>query len=367
MFRPGFKIALTATALGIYVSSVCALPPQSTSSSVAEPHAKNQASAADTVILPPEEHTDKALNQETISHLQSALKNAGLNSLRSLALVDGTIDEDGCEEAPITASRSYSIHHTSHTASTQYSLAVQALADQLQAHGFTVTVLHRSDLMDADNAEQARLAASKGGGYSAQFGNSKARLFPSNEERSLCLHIVTPGSPEAAARWKVKHPALQRQMAALHQDAILVVEQDSVDNRGASWNIMDEELSSSGDGVNKPRSSAKVEATLVLKDGTVPWSGEAIAEGALRPPLDQEAVSKLKTFMEAKLTEWKKEQEAHPDEDPTANDKSGFDAIASGKLEEAPDGSTLGPSEWATVRAATQRLYEQFAPGLVAP
>jgi hypothetical protein len=72
------------------------------------------------------------------------------------------------------------------------------------------------------------------------------------------------------------------------------------------------------------------------------------------------------TALQAKMVAY---QKAHPDaeEMPAGTDAKEGGAIMSGKLEDAPPGTTLGPSLEATRKGVAEILYAQLGPALGAP
>ncbi len=128
-------------------------------------------------------------------------------------------------------------------------------------------------------------------------------------------------------------------------------------------------LSSTGQDLDPASSSAYIAATLALKDGSVPWSGDATAEGALRPAVAEAAQMKLKAFFITELRKMATYRQVHPDvDDPSpALDEGVFNAVAAGDLQAAPAGSTLRPSTAATIQAAAARLVDQLRPWLTQP
>ena len=312
----------------------------------AEREAKNQASAAQTVILPASDDAGR-------TDRSSLTRSLGGARLTRIAIVDASVDPDGCMAAPLAA-------RYPGPASRDRSAALEVIAAALRDRGVTVDILAGADVQATDTAAQARLKQLKGS-YSLSFGDGAGRWFATRAEMVACAQV----DPDDDRRRR-PHAALAATLAALHQDVVLAVGDGEASSKGPSWNIIEGELSSSGKSLDSGTSSAKVAATLVFEDGSVPWSGEASAQGALRSPLDEQAVAGLKAYMEGEMRKMEAYREAHPGADgpPPEIDAHVFDAIASGDLEQAPVGSTLGPSASATLQAAIDRLLGQLRPVL---
>ncbi len=309
--------------------------------------AKNQATAAQTVILPANDDAGGTARP-------SLARSIGDGRLTHVAIVDASVDPDGCMTAPLSA-------RYPEPASGQRTAALEAIATTLRDRGVTVDLVAGGDLQAIDAAGQARLKGLKGS-YRLSFGDGAGRWFATRVEMVACAQV----DADEDQHRRRPHAALAAMLAALHQDVVLAIGESEASSKGPSWNIIEGELSSSGKSLDSGTSSAKVAAMLVLKDGSVPWSGEATAEGALRSPFDEQAVASLKAYMEGEMRKMEAYRVAHPDADgpPPGLDEHVFDAIASGDLEQAPIGSTLGPSAAVTLQAAVDRLLDQLWPVL---
>ena len=368
-----FAAALALISSGVPASGLQAAPATgSPPTTTKEPPAKNQASPADTIILPPPEDDSPAPQDgkdaeasapggrdlTSIKRIAAALETAGITGPPTIALVDALVDADGCQTAPLNATYVDQDTRSPYQAG-RHSISVDALAGFFRAHGFAVTILSGSEVAAADTLAQKRLAAKKGT-YQIQFGNSENRHFPTASDLLRCTKILSLSSPEAGSAWKVKHPAMLRQMTALRQNVVLAVAETDSESHGAKWNIMEQELSSTGNGLDKPRASAQLSAKLILRDGSIPWSGETSAESALRSPVEEAALRQLTTYLQAKI----RETTAQPDTPTSEGEDRAVDAIAAGDLAQAPEGTTLGPSLWKTKMATAERLYDQIGPAL---
>ena len=160
------------------------------------------------------------------------------------------------------------------------------------------------------------------------------------------------------------HAPLAAVLAALHQDVILALAASQSESKGADWNVIEGALSSSDNSLDAGTSQATVLATLVQKNGITLWSGEVHARGDLRPPLDRQSVVRLQTYMDGELRKMKAFRDAHPDaKEPVDHQyEQTFNSIASGNLEEAPEGTSIGPSARVTLQAAAERLVDQLRP-----
>lgn len=298
---------------------------------------KNQASATDTIILPPPSVDNDPPPPPPVT-LLPALRAAGVARLDRVAVIDADVDPDGCMAPPLAARHD--------------DLGVPVLADALREHGVAVTIVSSAAADTIDTTAQRRLAGVKGN-YSLAYDQGPRRWFATRAELVACAHV----DPEENSTRR-PHAALAAVLAGIHQDAVLAVTESSAESKGPRWNIIEGELSSDGRSLDEATSFATIAATLVLADGRVAWSGKADAQGALHPPLDAEAIARLRTFMEAFLRRMQTYREAHPgaDKPPPDLDEAAFNAVTSGDLAHAPAGTTLGPSASATLRAAANRL-----------
>ncbi len=348
--RPVWRISAACVVGGMVAFAASALP-----CSAAEPNARNQASVADTVILPSRDDNIDDERKSTVA-LSQVLRKSGLDRLDHLGIIDATVDADGCMAAPLSA-------RYPETGGNRHSLAVDALMDILRRRGVVVTLIPGNAVQAADAADQKRAQAVKGS-FSLSFGEGSGRWFATKAEMIACTAVDTDSDRENGKA----HAPLAAVLAALHQDIVLAVGESQAESKGATWNIIEGALGSSDNGLDAGHSSARITATLVMKDGSTPWSGETNAEGGLRPPLDAQAVAKLQTYLEDELRELAAYRAANPgtEEPPKILSHDIFDAIANGTLDEAPDGSTLGPSAHATLQAAAGRLVDQLQPVLPA-
>ncbi len=211
----------------------------------------------------------------------------------------------------------------------------------LRARGYTVTLLPGVKLNEDDKEEQERLSTMKNS-YSLKYsgGAGGERWFATSAERRRCLANDEIAAFGTGTAWKLPHPALAKRLSSLGQDAVLVVEKLTGESTGATINMF-----SSSNAL--PKSRATVQASLALRSGSIAWTGEGQAEGALRPPVEQAALQKLHSFVDKAPEVPKGMSEAEMEQ--------GFNATMEGDLEHAPTGSTLGPSLWATLVAATRR------------
>lgn len=315
----------------------------------AEPNARNQASIADTVILPPHDGNVED-ERSSAAFLLQALGKLGLKRLDHLGIVDAAVDADGCMAPPLVAQ-----------SPDGHSPALELLADMLRRRGVVVTVIPGNAVQSIDAADQKRVHALKGA-FNLSFSDGPGRWFATKAQMIACAK-VDPDDGRATGK---AHAPLAAMLAALHQDAVLAVGESEAQSKGATWNIIEGELSGSGKNLDAAQSSAKIAAMLVLKDGSTPWSGEANAEGSLRPPLDAQAVARLKAYMEDEMRKLEAYRTAHPgaDQPPDNITHGAFNAIASGDLDESPKGSTLGPSAYGTLQAAAGRLVDRLQPAL---
>ena len=306
-------------------------------------YARNQASAADTVILPATDDDGAG----AVASLEKALKTGGLQRLDHVGIVDAAVDADGCQGAPLSVREASPGHHSE---------GLEAVADALRRRGVMVTVISGQDVQAVDAAAQGRIRAAKGS-FHLTFDADAGRWLASKADLMAC-------NGGGRGRLGAPHPLLAAMLAALHQDVMLAVGESRSGSKGADWNVIEGALSSSGNSLDAGTSQATVAATLVLADGSIPWSGEAHARGALRPPLDRQSVARLQAYMEAELRRIEAYGAAHPGAkepvDPEA--EATFNSVASGNLEQAPEGATLGPSAGATLQAAAHRLVEQLRP-----
>ncbi len=311
----------------------------------AEPQARNQASTADTLILPAQ---DRDATNASDSKLAAQMhRKIGVERLASIALVDADVDPDGCMTAPLAAGS---------VGDNRRREGMEALAAALRRRGVVVTVLSSDAVRLVDQAEQRRVRAIRGSS-SLAFGEGEGRWFATKAELVACARV----DPDEPRHKSLSHPALAAELAALHQDVVLAVNDSKAESKGPSWNVIEGVLSSDGKSLDAGTSSAKVAATMVLKDGSVAWKGEGLAEGRLRPPLDAQAFGKLKAYMEGEFRMMAQYRTAHPASDRMPPiDEEAFDAIVSGDLDHAPAGSTLGPSVDATVQAAAERIVDQL-------
>ena len=315
----------------------------------AEPRARNQASAADTIILPAATG-DGAHDATSRASLLQAVKGVGLQRLDHVAIIDASVDPDGCMAAPLSPNRSGG-----------HSEGLDVVAEALRHRGITVTIISSRDVQAVDLADQNRIQAIKGS-FQLSFGEATGRWLATKAEMTTCMRSGGDRQEQAA------HPPLAAMLAALHQDVVLAINDSEAMSKGTRWNIIEGALSSNGNSLDAGTSQASVSATLVLKNGATPWTGEAHARGALRPPLDRRSVGKLDAYMEGELRKMDAYRAAHPGakEPPDQPVAKTFDAITSGDLDQAPEGTTLGPSARATLQAAADRLIDQMRPILPA-
>ncbi|WP_174302073.1 hypothetical protein [Caulobacter sp. S45] len=318
----------------------------------AEPSApKNQASVADTVILPPSEAIVEDMPPSTRPVL--AREATASPHLRHLALIAARVDPDGCMQAPLTPG-----------ADDRATASLETLRAALVRAGVEVTLLPAAAVERVDAAQQRHVQAIKGA-FKLSYGQAPGRWFATRAEMAACARV----DPNEDAHRRAPHAELAAMLAALHVDAVLGVDDLTTEAKGPRWNIIEGALSSSGQDLDPATSSASLSATLALKDGSVPWRGDATADGALRPAVAEAAQAKLKAFFTTQLTMMAVYQKAHPDADdpPPGVDEAAFNAVVGGELQVAPAGSTLGPSMAATLQAAAGRLADQLRPWLAQP
>ena len=309
------------------------------------PAPKNQASAADTIILP--------LNEGTVEDGQRSPKMGRASvsvpsHLDHLALIAARVDQDGCMRAPLAP-----------TEDERATAGLDALRATLVRAGVRVTLLPEMMVEKLDAAAQRRVRGIKGA-FNLSYGQDPGRWFATRAELVAC----GPTDIDEDAHRRAPHAALAAMLAALHVDAVLAVDDVKADAMGPRWNVIKGALSSAGQDLDPAVSSASLSATLVLKDGSVPWSGDASAEGALRPVIAEAAQMKLKAFFNIQLGKTAAYRQAHPsaDNSPPGLDGAVCNAIVGGDLQTAPTGSTLGPSKVATLQAAAERLVGQLRP-----
>ena len=307
---------------------------------------RNQASVADTVILP----ADGDDGAGEVASLEQAMKAGGLRRLDHVGIVDATVDANGCQSAPLTARD---------TSPRTHSEGLEAVADSLRRRGVTVTVISGQDVRAVDAAAQARARAAKGS-FHLTFDAEPGRWLASKTDLEACRGTGRAG------HGSTPHLLLAAMLAALHQEIVLAVGESQSSSKGADWNVIEGALSSSGKSLDAGTSQATIAATLVLENGSTPWSGEAHARGALKPPLDRQSVARLQAYMEAELRAMAAYRAAHPGaKEPVDREaEATFNSVASGNLDQAPEGATLGPSASATLLAAADRLVEQLRPML---
>ena len=332
---------MTATLVGIACWGAMAV----TACWSAEPHPRNQASAVDTHILPPEQG-DEAGGGSGATLLR-ALRATGRTRLDHVGIVAATVDADGCTSAPLQP-RSLPANGG------RPGDSVEALTRALRRKGVQVTVIPAQDILAIDDADQKRIEAMKGS-FNLQTFQGGGRWFATRSDLVACM----PGRQGRAA-----HAALKAVLAALRQDIIVVVEESQAESKGPHWNMVEGLINSDGESFFAGVSRATVAATLVTGNGMMPWSGKASARGVLRPPLDGRALGVLKAYMGGEIAKLEAYRKAHPDagagEPPDGLLDPSFNATADGNLEETPEGATLGPSAEATLQAATDRLAEQL-------
>ena len=364
-------ICMAAALAGCRSGAQAPKPEEQTTTGTPEPKAKNQAKAADTIFVPPdygtttmvvngkEESTTEtdAPDPKDLQRLRDELKKAGLGGLTHLALVDAEVDADGCMAAPLTARLDYARIGRNGPSVMGPSDSLLLMADLLRAHGITVTVLQGAQVEAMDRAEQARLKPLKSS-YSVSFSEGRDRYFATAAERNACL----PGREKEGA----PHPALAAALAALHQDAVLAIQQESAESQGPRVNIIEGALSSSGKDFDEPKSQAEVSATLVLKNGQQVWGGKKYGSGKLTPAVEEATMKMVATYIKTWMARMEAYHKAHPkvEEMPAELDDKNADAIFGGKLEQSPDGTTLGPSIFATRKGVVAILYAQFGPAL---
>ncbi len=318
----------------------------------AEPRApKNQASVADTVILPPSEARVEDMPPSTRPVL--AREATASPHLHHLALIAARMDPDGCMQAPLTPA-----------ADERATGSLEALRAALVRAGVEVTLLPAAAVERVDAAQQRRVQSIKGA-LELSYGQAPGRWFATKAELVACARV----DPNEDAHRRAPHAELAAMLAALHVDAVLAVDNLTTEAKGPRWNMIEGALSSSGQDLDPATSSASLSATLALKDGSVPWRGNATADGALRPAVAEVAQAKLKAFFTIQLRMMTVYHLAHPDADdpPSGLDDAVFNAVLGGNLQVAPAGSTLGPSAAATLQAAAGRLADQLRPWLAQP
>ena len=307
---------------------------------------RNQASAADTVILPAADDDSGG----AVASLKKAVKANNLQRLEHVGIVDATVDADGCQSAPLTVRDVSPGHHSE---------GMEAIADALRRRGVMVTIISSQEVQAVDDAAQSHVRAAKGS-FHLTFDADAGRWLAGKADLMACNGRGNGGLGSTP------HPLLAAMLAALHQDIVLAVGESQSGSKRADWNVIEGALSSSGNSLDAGTSQAMVAATLVLADGTTPWSGEAHARGALRPPLDRQSIGRLQAYMEAELQKMETYRAAHPGaKQPVDREaEATFNSVASGNLDQAPEGATLGPSASATLRTAADRLVEQLQPVL---
>ncbi len=323
-----------------------------TSATRAEPRApKNQASAADTLILPPSEAMVEDMPPSP-KPVRASVANAAPH-LEHLALIAARVDPDGCMQAPLTPGTDE-----------RATAILEALQAALVQAGVEVTLLPAAAVEGVDAAQQRRVQTIKGA-FELSHGQAPGRWFATKAELVACARV----DPAEDAGRRPPHAELAAMLASLHVDAVLAVDDLTSEAKGPRWNMIEGELSSSGRDLDPATSSASLSATLALKDGSVPWRGDAKAEGTLRPAVAEAAQARLKAFFTAQLGMMAAYHQAHPDADnpPPGLDEAVFNAVVGGDLQGAPTGSTLGPSTAATLQAAAGRLADQLRPWLAEP
>ena len=333
---------MTATLVGIACWGAVA----ATDCWSAEPRPRNQASAADTLILPAGKGDAEAGGGSGATLLR-ALRAMGRNRLDHVGIVAATVDEDGCTSAPLQP-RSLSVDDG------KPDDGLEALTQALRRKGVQVTMIPAQDIQAIDDADQKRIEAMKGS-FNLQTVEGGGRWFATRADLVACMS----GRQRRAA-----HAALKAMLAALDQDVVVVVEESQSETKGPYWNMVEGLINSDGKSFYAGASHAAVAATLVIGDGTILWSGKASAQGVLRPPLDAQALGVLEAYMSGQIAKLEAYRKAHPDADasepPDGVLDPSFNATADGNLEEAPEGATLGPSAEATIQAAAGRLAEQL-------
>lgn len=311
----------------------------------AEPGPRNQAGAADTLILPPE-HGDEA-GGGSGARLLRALRATGQTRLDHVGVVAAIVDADGCTTAPLQP-RSPPANDG------RPGDGVQALAQALRRKGVQVAIIPAQDILAIDNADQKRIQATKGS-FNLQTFQGGGRWFATRADLVACM---------SGRQGRAAHAALEAVLVALRQDVIVAVEESQAESKGPHWNKVEGLMNSDGKSFYAAASSATVAATLVTRNGMMPWSGKAYARGVLRPPLDGQALGVLEAYMGGEIAKLEAYRKVHPDagagEPPDGLLDPSFEAVADGNLEEAPEGATLGPSAEATFQAAADRLAEQL-------